>query len=942
MALTATFSANFTSLYAELEKTEVRFGELAVDARKVQDSVQRIGERFSGAKLIEDAAKMAQAIQEIGGAAILTDKEAKRVNQTLNEALEKAAKTGAPVTDQMRQLAAATAGVGHQGSVLKDVFAKIGPTIAAAFTLQSIKSFAQSVFDAAGRLVDLSNQTGLSTKTLQQMSYAAAQTGATLDDFTKAAFKLGTNLASGENSVLRAVNRLGLSYDILRKQSPDQQFLTIAQSLGTLQNAQERNRTALELFGKGAKEILPAIAEGYEKLAGQASIAGDAQIKSLDMTGDALAAFGSQLKTIAINLAGGFVIAVGFAARVFEEWTGIIRINREALQNWSIIADVFRGRARELPKVLNESALAAKLLPPPLAASALSMEELTRAEQRLEAQTKAQIEATKASAAAKELAKRETDKFHASVTRLDTIKFWVPFTQGVQAIVPNLQQLNDLEARTIQETQNLREAARKWAEQNGLVVPTITAIDTSLKTSASQSVPLFKSAFAAIPDSIIKAMQGGGDVVKTVASTLGSSLGTNIVSKFGTNITNFLGPTLGGAVNTILPGVGALIGPLAQKMMGWIKGLFSDPMKKEIEAANKEIDKLKDKMLENAGSVQDLEARYNAMGLSIVEAFGGRGKQGLEALKAAQAEFNKRVDESKVKLDEMKSKLSSMEPELNTLISKAAEMGFVFNREGQLVGFNFDKVAKVAKEFGIELSALGPAFQQARLTAEAQKVIDAFTLLTMSGANADAVLEGMKDEINEIVRDSLQFGTTIPKNMEPMIEQLIKQGDLTDKNGRKITDMAGLKFGDPVKTEYEKINGAIQTILSAMNDLMSKINDLVDALDRALKPRTLTITAEYIDEGPPDGFGGLDAPSARLASGTMGKFGRWFANFGSGTLATLHGNEAVVRRDQAQAFAADVGGGIGSVAELRALRSDLLMLPHHVARAVRDAVLLAT
>ena len=399
---------------------------------------------------------------------------------------------------------------------------------------------------------------------------------------------------------------------------------------------------------------------------------------------------------------------------------------------------------------------------------------------------------------------------------------------------------------------------------------------------------------------------------------------------------------------------GSLLGAGMSKAMGWIKGLFSDPMKKEIEAANKEIDKIKSKMLEQVGSVDELEARYNAMGLSIREAFGGKGKQGLEALKAAQDEFNRRVEESKIKLDEMKGKISSLQNELGGLISKAYDMGYVFDQQGKLIGFNFKKVADVAKEFGIDLAALGPAFQQAQVNEQALKVIDAFNLLTMSGTEAGVVLNGMKDEINNIVRDSLQFGTTIPRNMEPMIAQLIKQGDLTDKNGQKITDMSQLKFGEPVKSEYEKINSAIETVLNAMNDLIGQISSLVSAIDAATRDRTMTVRAQYEDPGPPPGFGdpnrdsnGGGGSEPEFATGTMGKFGRWFANFGSGTKAVLHGNEAVVRPDQAAAFAEDMGGGNGMggaviASEISAMRSEMMsVLPRAIARSVRDALLVA-
>ena len=132
--------------------------------------------------------------------------------------------------------------------------------------------------ESFGKAADLAAQTGLSTRTIQEMSHAAKMTGASLDNFTNAAFKLGTNLAGGSDSVHAAVQRLNLSYDELRRMSPDQQFETIAIALGGVEDAQDRNRLAVELYGTAAKAILPAIAQGYDELRDSASVAGDERI----------------------------------------------------------------------------------------------------------------------------------------------------------------------------------------------------------------------------------------------------------------------------------------------------------------------------------------------------------------------------------------------------------------------------------------------------------------------------------------------------------------------------------------------------------------------------------------------------------------------------------------------------------------------------------------
>ncbi len=460
----------------------------------------------------------------------------------------------------------------------------------------------------------------------------------------------------------------------------------------------------------------------------------------------------------------------------------------------------------------------------------------------------------------------------------------------------------------------------------------------------------FSASLKNLGPTIIAAIQGGGDAIKSIGASLGQSLGADLGASIAGKFTGKFGQMLGSTMGPLGALAGQLLGAGMSKAMGWIKGLFSGPMKKELTEVEVEFNDLKKKILENVGDVSDLERQYQALGLSIVDAFGMKGKAGIEAMKKAQDEFNKRLEATKTQLQDLRDKFAGLQTELDGVISKAYEMGYQFDKEGKLIGFNFRKVADVAKEFGIDLAALGPAFQQAQVNEQALKVIDAFNLLTMSGTEVGVVLNGMKDEINNIVRDSLQFGTTIPKNMEPMIAQLIKQGDLTDKNGQKITDMAGLKFGDPVASEYDKINKQIDIILAAMSDLIGRINELVSVIDAATRPRTLTVTAEYYDPGPPAGFGETDQSRGRetsgegFASGTMGKMGSWFANFGSGTKAVLHGREAVIRSDQAAAFAADMGGGDSSAvaSEIAAMRGEMMsVLPRAIARSVRDALLVA-
>lgn len=1027
MALSATFVANFSSLYKELDKAEVRFKEVAVDAEKVQSSIQKIGERFSGAKVIEDAAKMAKAIEDIGGASILTEKEARRVNAALSEALEKAAKTGAPVTAEMKKLAAETAGAAQQGGLYSKVIDGIGTAAKAAaasfialFAFQKIVEAGKQLMEFGGKMVDLSTKTGLSTDALQKFQYAGGQMGISLDTITGGALKLQKAIAGDEKSAAKAFESLGLSVSDLRKMSPDEQMATFAAKVGELGDRTQQTTVLAGVFGRSWGEMLPVMTKEFADLTEKANSLGvviDKQtLASMDNLGDTVSDLGSvafaalaKIITPLLPMLSGLAQVALIVANAFGDVLGkTIDVVGGALK-WlaSRVLDVQIAMAEGIAAAANYVPGLNKLTGVSDAYTTVA-DKLRKMQASLNTETAKAVPQTKAVGEASLIAAKETDKHAEAVASLvkelsgagaiekvrilsDAFKSLTPEQQNNRRVVddvlgqyvklrevvgdkvaPALETLfvkfGTLGNRTMEFSRNMWELREPIESVRGSIqalnatpltifstlAPSLKSMNVSAATLGGTVKGSLSESFTQLPNTILSALQGGGDVMASVGSLFGSGLGSSIVKNFGGKITEKLGSTMGGALNAVMPGLGALagakLGEGMSKAIGWIKGLFSDPMKKEIAAANKEIDKLKTAMLEQVGgSIDQLEEKYNALGLSIREAFAGTGKQGLEALKAVQDEFNKRLEESKTKLEDLRGELENLKGDLDGVIGKAYEMGYAFNEQGELVGFNFDKVASVAKEFGVDLAALGPAFQQAQLTAESQKVIDAFTLLTMSGADAGAVLVGMTDEINKIVNDSLKFGTVIPANMKPWVEKLFETGQLTDANGKKIGDLSKIKFGEPVKTEYEKINGAIQTILTAMNDLIGKIDSLVSAIDAAMRDRTVTFRAAYEDPGPPPGFGetrrdgnGGRGADAERAVGSIGATGRWFENFGAGRLVRLHGQESVVRRDQAAAFAADMGGGADVAAEVSALRSDLNdALPRAIARAMRDALQLA-
>lgn len=192
---------------------------------------------------------------------------------------------------------------------------------------------------------------------------------------------------------------------------------------------------------------------------------------------------------------------------------------------------------------------------------------------------------------------------------------------------------------------------------------------------------------------------------------------------------------------------------------------------------------------------------------------------------------------------------------------------------------DWQRMQSTAEKYGIEVSTLGQTFQNQRLHAGWQELIDDADLLVRGGADVTAMLSGMADEISSLVNDSKRFGTEIPENMRPWIQKLIDSRELLDENGQAITDMDGMTFGDTLQTSLENLVDEVRRLIETLGGVPA-------ALDRI--PRQLTIDVDY-NVGTAPSWPELEPP-ASFARGSNG-----WRNFGDGTLAVLHGTEAVVR-----------------------------------------------
>ena len=169
-------------------------------------------------------------------------------------------------------------------------------------------------------------------------------------------------------------------------------------------------------------------------------------------------------------------------------------------------------------------------------------------------------------------------------------------------------------------------------------------------------------------------------------------------------------------------------------------------------------------------------------------------------------------------------------------------------------GPDFNALEQTAAKYGITLAGLGPTFQQAHLDRTAQGIFKDFTALTDAGGDVGGVLFGMSDEISGLVQESQKFGTAIPENFKPLLQNLVDAGRLTDEQGGKIKDLTGIKFEDtPLDKGTSAIVDAIDRLGKLLGGLPGIAKDAATGIGTELgKVHVPTIGLHYradVDEG---------------------------------------------------------------------------------------------
>lgn len=544
-------------------------------ASGVEKALARMGDSFSGRRVLQEASLAVKAVEDLGGVSRLTASEQQRLNSIVDEAIAKYRALGLEVPSSLKAVQSATS---SWRSSLQQINGLLG-AFGASLSLGALVAFGRELLQTGDELVKVADRTGLTTEEVQKLQFIAGQSGNSLDEMTAAISSLQRNLVVGDKSAVQAVKALGLNLQELKSQTPFDQMALIADAIGRIPNPADRAAVAIQLFGKSGAAILPTLTAQFKALGNEAPVMSDKTARALDKAGDALAKFGTQIKVWAAE-------SYNFAGRLFDNLT------KFAFQAAAAVLNATASLAQALTKLPGGSKV--------LDAMGVSIDGLRREAQYFtDAAGAMQAQLDHVDVAVRKVVPPTLDLEQATKSSGAAVKEAVPaWDQYSQAMTVTNDtaralgdQLNKVKAQVFDTGQFISGVgagilkAKDNAAPGGLIAGIVGDIPKLGREAGVSWAGGFQAGLSGIGDSLVRAFEGGGNVLKSI----GSSFGLNFTQHtFGSDafkklIGDKFGSALGGMFNAVLPGIGALAGPLLSKIGDLFKNIFNfgGPSKQE-------------------------------------------------------------------------------------------------------------------------------------------------------------------------------------------------------------------------------------------------------------------------------------------------------------------------------------------------------------------------
>jgi hypothetical protein len=954
MALSATFTANFSSFYDAVDKAEVKLKDFGAGAEKAGARLNAMGNQFSGVKIVQDAALMVKAVEEIGGVSKLTEKELAKLGATANEAVAKMKALGMDVPKNLQKIADETKNANKAGIDWMGSLTKIAGAVGIAFSIDAVVGFVGSVFDAASAVKDLGNQWGFSTDAVQEWTGAARDSGISTEALGKSILFVNEKIEEGSKEYDALLKNIGLSGEAMRKLSQEDAYKIILEKITAITDQTLQYDVALGLLGPSAKQTIGGIRDGLvEATAAQDKMSketikalADAQDEWKKFTDNVVIYSGNMLRDVMKN-----------SKALFSSWGNFLTIMGKGFK-----AQFTGGNdVKQFVDGLEAAAAASTGLANALVPVASHGDDVNKGLQTTSAVTagvKKNTEGLAAAEAARKKGLEDAKRAEEAYTRelkkhddaLDDLVNSFGGAGGSGAIgkandyIAALRMAIPIEQMSATAKLNIHKAMDEAIvsyQAAGRMAPKVM-YDIWLATkNTTEGVVEFSSKW-----------KNFADIVNTQPIDLGAGFemfeapSLAPLERFGTSIGRIslamgeIGRMSGGTFGEIAEAIGGVAGGLDA---GAKAAEDFDKAMKEFKPGGDTAKGIADvaaagvvaaasflQMTEGASILQSTltgaamgaglaPGPYMAYGAAIGAVVGY-----IRGINNASGDTVSALNKMKFHIadaaggwDALSVAAKNAGTSINDVLNAESpqDLQYATEKLGAALEYQataLDKVKEAAERYGITIEELGPAMQRQELDKQAQQLFYDYGILTKAGVDAAAVTDKMAESVNAYVSDALAMGQEVPIAMKPMLEQFAKSGQLLDENGDAITNLedSGISFA--------------MTMSDGFKAMIEEVKKLTDAIARGLGLAIEEIPqpvirgrVEWESGATPDN---VPRPNNRPGGGSAPEYARGtdgFVNFGRGTPVILHGWEAVVPRGDAASMAtvtAGAGGGGGAVA----------------------------
>jgi len=609
----------------------------------------------------------------------------------------------------------------------------------------------------ASNLSDLAKKTGISVEGLQRFEHAAVKNGSSIDALSSTIAMLADRIGSGDKSAVKAVQKLGLSFDTLKGQSPEKTFVDLANALNKVPNHYEKVALAQDIFGRGARELIPLLDDVAESFKSDIPVATRETIEALDALDDWWADLKLTVKSTIASMLGG-LLSFGQAIEDFQKrhpWLAKLMKSPGVLA-----AEQFGAKgvgAAIMGPSFQEAGAArgpgiAGMLPSPLGALGIPEDF-----DKVVADLKRQGDETRRLSVATDRAADSARKAADAEERLAWVRYersllrnpptpaeWALPTPGFTVAGPV--------------------AGNPWANlfggpgqpgktnpwfQTGFGGPSVTPGWTGALPGQPVSITdiigkkqgwfsglgkMFGGGTGLL-QGILGSFMGGGDVSKSIGGMLGGGLGT------------YVGQTFKAVGGKVLSSIGSFLGPLGGILGGALGGLFGKLFGPSEASKTK---KARNEWLEQAGGLAEVRKMAEYAGVSIDKLLSTKKTKTLEAeiqkLEAAFKATQERVQALTTELATLAQSGGLMSKSLLTRIKADLSKPEVQQAFGEFITQSMDTAAKGLTGFlaggGVVTAATAGAFGGA--------LAGLFAQMQDMGATAQQALEALQPAIDAL------------------------------------------------------------------------------------------------------------------------------------------------------------------------------------------------